>query len=78
VRAVIFDAGNTLLRMNYRIIAEQLVARGRPVSADQVEEAELRARVRLDPHLAPGGSTESATTHGRYLRYLLEHLAVTE
>jgi epoxide hydrolase-like predicted phosphatase len=43
-----------------------------------VEEAELRARVRLDPHLAPGRSTESATTHGRYLRYLLEHLAVTD
>jgi HAD superfamily hydrolase (TIGR01509 family) len=78
VRAVIFDAGNTLLRMNYRIIAEQLAARGRPVSAEQVEEAELRARVRLDPHLAPGSSTESTTTHGRYLRYLLEHLAVTD
>ena len=78
MRAVIFDAGNTLLRMNYRIIADQLVARGRAVSAEQVEEAELRARVRLDPHLAPGRSTESATTHGRYLRYLLEHLAVTD
>ena len=78
MRAVIFDAGNTLLRMNYRIIAEQLATRGRAVSAEQVEEAELRARVRLDPHLAPGRSTESATTHGRYLRYLLEHLAVTD
>jgi putative hydrolase of the HAD superfamily len=78
MRAVIFDAGNTLLRMNYAIIAEQLVARGRPVSPDQVEDAELRARVRLDPHLAPGSSTESTTTHGRYLRYLLEHLAVTD
>ena len=78
MRAVIFDAGNTLLRMNYRVIAEQLAARGRAVSAEQVEEAELRARVRLDPHLAPGRSTESATTHGRYLRYLLEHLAVTD
>lgn len=78
MRAVIFDAGNTLLRMNYRIIAEQLATRGRAVSAEQVEEAELRARVRLDPHLAPGRSTESATTHGSYLRYLLEYLAVTD
>jgi putative hydrolase of the HAD superfamily len=78
VRAVIFDAGNTLLRMNYAIIAEQLRARGRAVTPDQVEEAELRARVRLDPHLAPGASTESTTTHGRYLRYLLEYLAITE
>jgi len=78
VRAVIFDAGNTLLRMNYEIIVEQLSARGRPVTVDQVEEAELRARVRLDPHLAPGNSTESTITHGRYLRYLLDHLAVTD
>jgi putative hydrolase of the HAD superfamily len=78
VRAVIFDAGNTLLRMNYAIIAAELRARGRAVTPDQVEEAELRARVRLDPHLAPGASTESTTIHGRYLRYLLEHLAVTD
>jgi len=78
VRAVIFDAGNTLLRMNYRVIAGHLQTRGRAVSPEQVEEAELRARVRLDPHLAPGASTESTVTHGRYLRYLLEHLAITD
>ncbi len=79
VRAIIFDAGNTLLRMNYGIIADQLRTRGRATSPEQVEEAELRARVRLDPHLAPGASsTESAVTHGRYLRYLLEHLAITD
>ena len=78
MRAVIFDAGNTLLRMNYAIIAEHLGTRGRRVTVEEVEEAELRARVRLDPHLAPGSSTESTVTHGRYLRYLLEHLAITE
>ena len=78
MRAVIFDAGNTLLRMNYAIITEQLGTRGRRVTVEEVEEAELRARVRLDPHLAPGSSTESTVTHGRYLRYLLEHLAITE
>lgn len=79
VRAVIFDAGNTLLRMNYAIIAEHLAARGRATSPQRVEDAELRARVRLDPHLAPGAaSTESTVTHGRYLRYLLENLAITD
>jgi putative hydrolase of the HAD superfamily len=77
LRAILFDAGNTLLRMNYAVIAEQLKARGRPVTVEQVEEAELRARVRLDPHLAPGASTESGTSQGRYLRYLLEHLGIT-
>ena len=79
VRAVIFDAGNTLLRMNYGVIADHLRTRGRAASPEEVEEAELRARVRLDPHLAPGtASTESTVTHGRYLRYLLEHLAITD
>ena len=78
VRAVIFDAGNTLLRMNYGIIAGHLATRGRAASPEQVEDAELRARVRLDPHLAPGASTESTVTHGRYLRYLLENLAITD
>jgi putative hydrolase of the HAD superfamily len=79
VRAVLFDAGNTLLRMNYRIIADHLRTRGRGASPAEVEDAELRARVRLDPHLAPGASTtESAVIHGRYLRYLLENLAITD
>ena len=78
MRAVIFDAGNTLLRMNYRVIAEELASRGRAASPEQVEDAELRARVRLDPHLAPGASTESMVTHWRYLRYLLENLAITD
>ncbi|HEX7786869.1 MAG TPA: HAD-IA family hydrolase [Methylomirabilota bacterium] len=78
MRAILFDAGNTLLRMNYAAIAEHLRSRGRAVTPEQVEEAELRARVRLDPHLAPGRSTESTATHGRYLRYLLEHLTVTD
>jgi putative hydrolase of the HAD superfamily len=78
VRAVLFDAGNTLLRMDYRVIAAHLQERGRAATPERVEEAELRARVRLDPHLAPGASTESTVTHGRYLRYLLEHLGITD
>lgn len=78
LRAVFFDAGNTLLRMNYPVIAEHLAGRGRRVSVEQVEEAELRARVRLDPHLAPGASTESKTIAGRYLRFLLEYLGITD
>src|SRR5262245_56064999 len=77
-RAIIFDAGNTLLRMNYGVIVEFLGGRGRRLTADQVQEAELRARVRLDPDLAPGSSTESRTSQGRYLRYLLEQLDITD
>jgi len=83
-----FDAGNTLLRMNYAVMAEQLSLRGRPVTGAAVEEAELRARVRLDVDLGPGArgdsattegvSTESRTTQGRYLRYILAPLGITD
>ncbi len=75
-RAIIFDAGNTLLRMNYEVIARYLGGRGYRVDGTEVHEAELRARVRLDRDLAPGASTESGTMHGRYLRYVLEHLGI--
>jgi len=76
-RAVLFDAGNTLIRMDYAAIAAALRGRGLPADVAAIEDAELRARVRLDPHLAPGASTESLATHDRYLRYLLEPLGVT-
>ncbi len=78
LRAIIFDAGNTLLRMNYPVIAEHLAERGRLVSVEDVEEAELRARVRLDPHLAPGASTESQSIAGYYLRFILDHLGISD
>jgi putative hydrolase of the HAD superfamily len=76
-RAVLFDAGNTLIRMDYGAIAAALARRGLAVDEAAVEDAELRARVRLDPFLAPGASTESVATHDRYLRYLLESLGMT-
>jgi len=77
-RAIFFDAGNTLLRMDYAAIARHLTGRGRPASAVEVEEAELRARVLLDRDLAAGLSTESAGTHDRYLRYVLGQLEITD
>jgi hypothetical protein len=51
--------------VNYAVIAEYLGTRGRAASPEQVEEAELRARVRFDPHLAPAASTESGRAGGR-------------
>lgn len=77
-RAVLFDAGNTLLRMNYGAIAEALAAEGIATDEAAVEDAELRARVRIDLDLAPGASTESVATHDHYVAYLLEGLGVTD
>ena len=78
IRAVFFDAGNTLLRINYAAIARQLALRGIRKSLEAVAHAEYRARVRLDPHLAPGASTESRSVAGYYFRYVLEELGITD
>jgi HAD superfamily hydrolase (TIGR01509 family) len=76
-RAILFDAGNTLLAMNYLVIVEHLRGRGHGVTVAQVEEAELRARVKLDATLR-ADSSESRTSAGRYLAFLLEHLGITD
>src|SRR2546423_256180 len=79
-KAIFFDAGNTLLRMNYAAIAGELARLGVAATADAVERAEWSARVRLDPELAAarGVSTERRATGDRYLRYLLHGLGVTD
>lgn len=75
LRAVFFDAGNTLLRMNYAVIAAALAERGVLVTPVQVQRAEWRARARLDDELRRGGvSTEAGSTAGRYLALILEAL----
>jgi putative hydrolase of the HAD superfamily len=78
LRAVFFDAGNTLIRMDDAAIAAALVAHGVPVTGADVQRAEWRARVRLDASLAPGVSTEHPDTGHRYLVYVLEELGVRD
>jgi HAD superfamily hydrolase (TIGR01509 family) len=77
-RAVLFDAGNTLVRMNYPAIARHLAGRGHAVVVEAIEEAELHARVRLDANLARGVSSEGRTAQDLYLVYLLEGLGITD
>lgn len=80
LRAIFFDAGNTLLRMNYAVIAAELGKHGIETTPGEIQRAEWLARVRLDEDLAKaaGASTESRSTSGRYLRYMLEALRVTD
>ena len=79
LRAIFFDAGNTLLRMNYADIAAALGRLGVAATAAAVQRAEWTARVRLDAEvLAQASSTESRDTHLRYLRYILEGVGVTD
>jgi putative hydrolase of the HAD superfamily len=82
LRAILFDAGNTLIRMDYAAIARRLAVHGVTVTAAAVQRAEWRARARLDADLLAGRrapvSTESAATADRYTRYLLEALGVVD
>ena len=78
LRAIFFDAGNTLLRMDYDAIAAQLATLGVEVTAADVQRAEWGARVQLDPHLVAATSTESRSTTEHYIRYTLAGLAVRD
>src|SRR5258705_4327525 len=77
-RAVLFDAGNTLLRMNYPAIARHPASRGHAVTVEAVEEAELRARVGLDADLARGLSTVGRPAQDQYTTYLMDGLGFTD
>ncbi len=75
VRAVVFDAGHTLLEMDYARLTAFLVSRGHDVSEATVTEAERRARMRLDVERA-APATRARTGEGRYIRYLIEYLGI--
>jgi len=81
LRAVFFDAGNTLVQMNYRAIAEELRRLGARVAPREIQRAEWRARVRLDDELFGGTrpvSTETRSSADRYVRYVLEELGLRD
>jgi HAD superfamily hydrolase (TIGR01509 family) len=76
VTGVFFDAGNTLLSLDYAAIVDVLGVEGFPVSRDEVWRAECRARVRLDPFLAEIEVRESGEVFSRYMRYAFEEMGV--
>jgi putative hydrolase of the HAD superfamily len=76
IRAIFFDAGNTLLHMDYDAIAAALAREGVAATAGDVQHAEWRARVRLDATFEPGASTEHPSTGERYVALLLDELGV--
>ena len=79
-RAMFFDAGNTLLRINYAAIVAELATRGARVTDEAVQRAEWRARVRLDGERFAGRavSTETRATADRYLELVLDGVGVTD
>lgn len=53
VHTVLFDAGNTLVHLDYGFIAELLAAHGHPRSPLEIRRAEYVARAAIDRALAP-------------------------
>jgi len=76
LKAVIFDAGNTVMLINYGVVIEALAAEGFDVEESAVREAEYRARVRLDSILAKRNSTESPQIFQTYMQFVCENLGV--
>ena len=76
LKAVFFDAGNTLLCLDYAAIVKALKEEGFLVSREEVWQAECRARVRLDPFLAQVEVRESAEVFSRYMRHTWEELGI--
>lgn len=77
IRAVVFDAGHTLLELDYARLTAYLVSRGHDLTVAAVTDAERRARIRLDTERAAQSARER-TGEGRYVRYLVEHLGITD
>ena len=78
VRAIFFDAGNTLIHMDYHAIAAAIGRQGVAATGDDVQRAEWRARVRLDASFQPGASTEHPDTGDRYVALVLDELGVRD
>lgn len=77
LKAVFFDAGNTILSLDYALIADALRRQGFFVEREEVWRAECRARVTLDPFLAEVAVRESPEVFSRYVRYICEEMGIS-
>ncbi len=73
LEALFLDAGNTVLLMNYSIVAELTGAHDLPLEAQVLARSEPKARIALSRFLAGGQSTESLDTLKVYVTSILEH-----
>ena len=76
LKAVLFDAGNTVMLINYGVVTEAFAAEGFDIDEAAVREAEYRARVRLDPILARRNSTEAPQIFQTYMQFICEGVGV--
>ena len=68
------DAGNTLISIDFEIVAHELAAHGVRAEAAEIARAEAAARPALSQWLASGASQQDEDTHFSFLRNVLDHL----
>ncbi len=79
ISAVFFDAGNTLVEMNYAILAQAFDPLGVHCwTAKSVRKAEQSVRPTLDLYLNTGESTEKLQTFSYYMTLIGRSLGVAE
>ncbi len=77
-RAIFFDAGNTLVHLDYPLIARTFAEHGIPLSPEQVRDGERRARVGIDRIIAgiAGPERHEPDILRAYFRLALEALGL--
>jgi len=84
IRAVFFDAGNTLIFPRIEELAQELTAQGYPATVEDFRAADRRARAKLEEILWPllrQGQIPQTADHvywNTYLRALMEQVHVPE
>jgi putative hydrolase of the HAD superfamily len=75
LETLFLDAGNTLISIDFEIVADELARRGVRAPAREIARAEAAARPALSAWLASGGaSQQDEDTHFSFLSNLLDHL----
>ncbi len=68
------DAGNTLISIDFAIVADELARHGVLAAPAEIARAEAAARPKLSAWLAGGASQQAEDAHFSFLSNVLEHL----
>ena len=74
LETLFLDAGNTLISIDFAIVADELARHGVRATPAQVARAEASARPALSAWLARGASQQAEDAHFSFLSNVLEHL----
>lgn len=74
LETLFLDAGNTLISIDFAIVADELARHGVRCAPAEIARAEAAARPKLSAWLAGGASQQAENTHFSFLKNVLDHL----